>query len=60
MISSVKLAESPFASEGGVPYTPRTEEHPFHALDELMAAVEALCPTWPPRETFVFGSRMLL
>jgi hypothetical protein len=33
---------------------------PYQALDDLMAAVEALCPTWPPREPFLSTDRMLL
>ena len=30
------------------------------ALDDLMAAVEVLCPTWPQRETFINTGGMLL
>jgi hypothetical protein len=29
-------------------------------LDDLMAVVEALCPVWPRRDTFVADGRMLL
>lgn len=32
---------------------PDSARDPFEALDDLMAVVEALCPTWPQRATFV-------
>ena len=38
----------------------RREVDPYRALDDLMAAVEVLCPVWPPRAPFVDGGRMLL
>jgi hypothetical protein len=41
-----------------VPTGPPTD--PYQALDDLMAAVEALCPTWPQRGTFVNSGAMLL
>jgi hypothetical protein len=33
---------------------------PFEALDDLMVVIEALCPKWPPRETFSSSSIFLL
>jgi len=30
----------------------QTIRDPFEALDDLMVVVEALCPTWPHRESF--------
>ncbi len=58
--SFVKLAEPPLAADGGLVPPVRREEDPYRALDDLMAAVEALCPVWPPRAGFVNGGRMLL
>ena len=56
-----KPAESPFAAGAGVASTPpNAERDPYRALDELMVAVEALCPVWPPRDIFRDGGRMLL
>jgi hypothetical protein len=60
MNSSVKSAEPPLAAEGGLEAPARHKEDPYRALDDLMAAVEALCPVWPRREPFVDGGRMLL
>jgi hypothetical protein len=60
MTSSVKFAEPPLAAEGGLEAPARHDEDPYRALDDLMAAVEALCPVWPQREPFVDGGRMLL
>jgi len=60
MKSFEKPAEPPFAAEGGLGAPVRREEDPYRALDDLMAAVEALCPAWPPRAGFVNGGRMLL
>lgn len=56
----VKPAEPPFAAEAGLSAPVRREEDPYRVLDDLMAAVEALCPVWPPRAGFVDGGRMLL
>lgn len=36
------------------------EPDPYAALDDLMAAVEALCPVWPAREPFADGGAMRL
>jgi hypothetical protein len=33
---------------------------PYEALDALMLVVEALCPEWPPRNTFAASSRFIL
>ena len=52
--------DPPFAAEGGLAPPRRHEADPYRALDDLMAAVEALCPTWPQRETFSRTARMLL
>jgi hypothetical protein len=38
--------------DGGVASAPDAERDPFAALDDLMTVVEALCPSWPPREPF--------
>ena len=60
MSSFAKPAEPPFAAEAGLGAPVRRGEDPYRALDDLMAAVEALCPVWPPRAGFVDGGRMLL
>ena len=60
MNSFAKSTEPPFAGEGGVDASLRPEDDPLRALDDLMAAVEALCPVWPQRDLFANGGRMLL
>jgi hypothetical protein len=60
MSSCAKSAEPPFAAEGGLDAPLHREQDPYRALDDLMAAVEALCPVWPHRGQFAEGSRMLL
>ena len=60
MSSFAKSAEPRFAADGGLDAPVRREEDPYRTLDDLMAAVEALCPVWPPRAGFVNGGRMLL
>ena len=60
MNSLAKSAEPPFAADAGLQAPVRHEEDPYRTLDDLMAAVEALCPVWPPRAGFVNGGRMLL
>jgi hypothetical protein len=60
MPSFPSSAEPPFAAEGGIRSAPSAPEAPFRALDDLMAAVESLCPEWPARPPFRGGSRMLL
>jgi hypothetical protein len=37
---------------GGIRVPVPTMRDPFEALDDLMVVVEALCPTWPHRESF--------
>jgi len=60
MSSFVKSTEPPFAAEGGLDAPVRREQDPYQALDDLMAAVEALCPVWPQRGKFAEGARMLM
>jgi hypothetical protein len=60
MTSFATSAEPPLAAEGGVARHPRAEDDPYRALDDLMAAVEALCPSWPRRETFSTNQDMRL
>ncbi len=40
------------SSTGGANSPPTDSRDPFEVLDDLMQVVEALCPTWPPRELF--------
>ena len=28
------------------------DDDPFNTLDDLMAVIEVLCPTWPARDSF--------
>jgi hypothetical protein len=62
MSSSAKPPErgQPLVAEAGVraPVPPPVD--PFRVLDDLMAAVEALCPIWPERESCVGFGKMLL
>jgi hypothetical protein len=60
MNSLQKSVEQPFAADGGIQVPPSPPADPYQALDDLMAAVEALCPTWPQRETFLDTGSMLL
>lgn len=60
MDSFKRSAEPPLAADGGIGSHPHLDEDPYHTLDDLMAAVEVLCPSWPPREPFMPGGRMLL
>jgi hypothetical protein len=39
-------------ANGGIRVPVPTMRDPFEALDDLMVVVEALCPTWPHRESF--------
>ncbi len=52
--------DAPLAAEGGLALPAARAEDRFRALDELMAVVEALCPTWPQRDPFVTGDKMRL
>ena len=60
MSSSSKPAEAPFAADGGLTSRVRDDEDPYRALDDLMAAVETLCPVWPRRELVWPRTKMLL
>ena len=60
MSSFVKPADPPFAASGGIGRPAPVDEDPYRALDDLMAAVEALCPVWPSRNPGVPGGDMLL
>jgi hypothetical protein len=53
-------SEPPFAGGSGVRCSPRPQDDPYRTLDDLMAVIEALCPTWPQRGTFVSAGKMLL
>jgi hypothetical protein len=59
MSSWTKSAEPPFAAEGGLPAPYRVEDDAYTMLDDLMVAVEAFCPSWPPRD-YRPGKKMLL
>lgn len=58
--SADRSTDPPIIAEGGVPYSPSTNRDPFEALDDLMCVVEALTPTWPPREPMKEGKYWLL
>ncbi len=60
MSSFAKPLEPLFVRDAGLSAPVRREEDPYRALDELMVAVEALCPVWPRRDVFVDGGKMLL
>ena len=60
MNSSATKPEPHFAKEAGIDTSGPPAEDPYQALDDLMMAVEALCPEWPQRPTFSNMSRMLL
>lgn len=60
MNSSMKPIEYPIAAEGGVVAPVADVQDPFETLDNLMFVVEALCPTWPQRETFSSTGQMRL
>ena len=60
MNSSKKSTEALLAADGGVRAPLRVDEDPYRTLDDLMVVVEALCPVWPERGTFVDGGKMLL
>ena len=46
---------TPLAVEGGVTIALPETRDPFEVLDDLMTVVEALCPTWPPRDSITPG-----
>jgi hypothetical protein len=60
MKSSATPAEVPIAAEGGVRVAINEAADPYQAFDELMVAVEALCPRWPERPPFPSNARFLL
>lgn len=60
MSSCEKPAKTPLSAEGGLWAPVRAEEDPYRALDDLMAAIELLCPRWPRRDAPGPGGRMLL
>jgi hypothetical protein len=45
-------SHTPLVASGGVRSDVEPAVDGFVALDDLMAVIEALCPTWPPRENF--------
>jgi hypothetical protein len=59
MRSLAKPADTPIAAEGGIRAEPPESADPYQALDELMVAVEALCPRWPERPPFPANARLL-
>ena len=60
MNSSMNSIRQPIADEAGVtaPIIPAAD--PYQALDDLMAVVEALCPSWQARRIFTGTETMLL
>ena len=42
----------PLASAGGIGEPPTDARSPFEVLDDMMQVIEALCPTYPERDTF--------
>lgn len=52
--------ENPLAGDGGVHTAAAPPGDPYGALDDLMAVIESLCPTWPEREIFAGSGKMLL
>jgi hypothetical protein len=51
-VSSNEQQPHPLASEGGISESPADSRGPFEVLDDLMLVIEALCPTYPERDTF--------
>lgn len=60
MSSFGTLPDPPLASDSGVYASITAPDDPYRTLDDLMAVVEALCPVWPERGTFVSADGMLL
>ena len=60
MNSLQKSPDAPIAAYDGLETPVQFDGDPYLALDDLMAAVEALCPVWPQREIFVDGGKVLL
>jgi hypothetical protein len=55
VVSLEGLMTTPLAVEGGVTIALPETRDPFEVLDDLMTVVEALCPTWPPRDSTTPG-----
>lgn len=55
VVSLEGLMTTPLAVEGGVTIALPETRDPFEVLDDLMAVVEALCPTWPQRDSTTPG-----
>lgn len=51
-MSSSEQQPHPLASAGGISGSPKDSRGPFEVLDDLMQVIEALCPTYPERDTF--------
>lgn len=51
-MTSNEQQPQPLASEGGISGSPANSRDPFEVLDDLMLVIEALCPIYPPRDTF--------
>ncbi len=51
-MSSIDPSSHLLSADGGVEPHPDGSADPFQTLDDLMHVVEALCPTYPTRETF--------
>lgn len=51
-MSSSNTPLHPLSQDGGITAPASDNRDPFEVLDDLMQVVEALCPTWPPRELF--------
>jgi hypothetical protein len=45
-----RIGEPPLARSAGAPGVPPRPADPIAAGIDLMEAVEALCPQWPPRQ----------
>lgn len=58
MNSCSKSSEYFFAGSGGITAPVSSDRDPFEVLDDLMVVIEALCPTWPHRETFENTDRL--
>jgi hypothetical protein len=46
------LGPTPLFADGGLRELPRPVTDPLAALDDLMAVIEAMSPTWPARGIF--------
>lgn len=60
MKSFTTSTEAPFAAAGSLASPPRDDADPYSVLDDLMAAVEAFCPTWPQRPITTRNPTLLL